>query len=203
MSTTSGKPTRRRGEALELAILRAACEELVDVGYAKLTIEGVAKRAQTSTPVLYRRWPSRAELALDALSRREPAAAQPPEAGSLRDDLLAFLRPLARRFDGVLGETMRGLFAEAARDPGLDKLVQDLIARVAPESGISTILDRAVARGEVDSSRLTPRTVALPLDLLRHEVIVRGTPVPDSAVTEIVDEIVLPLLILRPEPAAG
>lgn len=47
-------------------------------------------------------------------------------------------------------------------------------------------------------SRRTPRTTTLPLDLLRHEVLVRGTPVPDPTLTEIVDQIVLPLLARRP-----
>ena len=53
---------RRRGVELEGAILRAAWDELTAVGYARLSMEGVADRAQTGKQVLYRRWPNRAEL---------------------------------------------------------------------------------------------------------------------------------------------
>lgn len=179
--------------------------ELLQAGYARLTIDGVAKRARTSTPVLYRRWPSKAALVLDALSRREDADHEPADTGDLRDDLLAFLQPLARRFDGVLGEAMRGLLAETGRDSELAALVHERIGRVSQESGITAILDRALSRGEIDAERLTTRTVALPLDLLRHEVIARGTPVPPTAVSQIVDEIVMPLLTcgIRPTKATG
>ncbi|MEO3765240.1 hypothetical protein [Streptomyces sp. B8F3] len=60
------------------------------------------------------------------------------------------------------------------------------------------LVERAVARGEVDLSRLTERRIALPLDLLRNEILVRGSITPE-AIAEIVDEVVLPLV--RPAPA--
>jgi AcrR family transcriptional regulator len=185
---------RRRGEALEQAILDAVQEELIEVGYAKLTIDGVARRAHTSTPVLYRRWPSRTALVLAALDCHKSPDGEAPDTGDLRSDLFAFLRPVTRRFDGMLGEAVRGLLAETVRDPELSALVRAQHARIAAESGITTILERAVARGDIDSGALTPRVTTLPLDLLRHEVMIRGTPIPDAAVTEIVDDIVLPLL---------
>src|ERR671937_754114 len=60
--------TRRRGAALEAAILDATWTELAAVGYERLSMEGVAARAGTSKAVLYRRWPNRADLL--ALLRR-------------------------------------------------------------------------------------------------------------------------------------
>ena len=48
---------RRRGEELEAALLEAAWAELVEVGFARLTMESVAARAKTGVAVLYRRWP--------------------------------------------------------------------------------------------------------------------------------------------------
>jgi AcrR family transcriptional regulator len=62
--------TRRRGEALEDALLDAAWDELVEVGYGRFTIDGVAARAGTSRPVIYRRWPVRSDLAIAAVRRR-------------------------------------------------------------------------------------------------------------------------------------
>jgi len=67
-----GAATRRRGAKLEAALLQAAWDELTAVGYAALTMEGVAARARTGRAVLYRRWPSRSELVL-AASRRHAA----------------------------------------------------------------------------------------------------------------------------------
>ena len=58
---------RRRGPQLEAALLDAAWEELVHVGYASLTMESVAARAHTGIAVLYRRWPNKDQLVLAAI----------------------------------------------------------------------------------------------------------------------------------------
>jgi AcrR family transcriptional regulator len=186
--------SRRRGEALEQAILHAVLVELAEVGYAKLTIDGVARRAQTSTPVLYRRWPSRAGLVLAAVGCQASPAGEIPDSGDLRADLLAHLRRVAQRFDGVLGEAVRGLLVETLRDDELSTLLQAQVGRLTSQAEIVTILQRAADRKDIDPGAVTPRVVALPLDLLRNEVVVRGTPVPDAAVVGILDDIVLPLL---------
>jgi hypothetical protein len=73
----SGGKTRRRGDALEHALLDAAWDELQAVGYAGLTIEAVADRAGTSRAVLYRRWfwpPCAATGPCSAARSRTPAA---------------------------------------------------------------------------------------------------------------------------------
>ena len=73
--------TRRRGAELEQAILDAAWAELCEVGYTALTIEAVAKRAGTSKPVIYRRWPSRAHLVIAAWARQQPIETTTPDTG--------------------------------------------------------------------------------------------------------------------------
>jgi len=65
--------TRRRGSALDDALLDAAWAELQEAGYAGLTMEGVAQRAGTSRPVLARRWPNRPQLVIAAPGRPAPA----------------------------------------------------------------------------------------------------------------------------------
>lgn len=185
---------RRRGSALEQAIFQAVWDQLLEVGYARLTMEGVAVRARTSKPVLYRRWPNLAALVLEALTRDRPERRHLPDTGDLREDLLDLLRGLAERFNGPQGEALRGLMAEALRDPELAALVQQQLEHVAPQSGLTTFVNRAVERGEVDPGRLTTRVLRLPLDLLRNEVMVNGIPVTDRALVEIVDEVFLPLV---------
>ncbi|MFP3247595.1 MAG: TetR-like C-terminal domain-containing protein, partial [Paraburkholderia sp.] len=59
---------------------------------------------------------------------------------------------------------------------------------------MQTILGRAIDRGEIAAARLTPRIVALPTDLARHEVLMTFEPLSDEAIREIVDEIFLPLV---------
>ncbi|MFC8454018.1 TetR/AcrR family transcriptional regulator [Kitasatospora sp. NPDC057223] len=184
---------RRRGSELEHAILEAVREELAAVGYAGLTMDGVAARAQTSKPVLYRRWPSRAQLVMAAMRRDVPSPGELPDTGELRSDLVALLRRLARRFDDWPKGMIAGLLAETLSDPELSVLIQDLFT--GPMSQLAAeVLERAAARGEIHGERLTPRIRRLPLDLLRSEVFLRGQAPPDLYIDQVVDEILLPLL---------
>src|SRR3984957_17041760 len=92
MDSTAGndtKQTRRRGTELESAILDAAWEQLTAEGYEHFTIDAVAARAQTSKPVLYRRWKTREDLLRDTARHRGAADAPAiPQTGTLRGDLL-------------------------------------------------------------------------------------------------------------------
>ncbi|PRX97753.1 TetR/AcrR family transcriptional regulator [Allonocardiopsis opalescens] len=197
--TGDGAPrgaTRRRGEELEREILDAVLDELAEVGYARLTIEGVAARARTGRGVLYRRWPNRAELVVAALGRRR-SGVPVPDTGALRHDLVELLRAMAGRFEGMRDDVVRGVMAEAVREPGLSELVQARVAQVELEDAVELLLARADARGEVNRARITPRMRSLPLDLLRNEFVLRGGPVGEEVIAEIVDEIVLPLLRTR------
>jgi AcrR family transcriptional regulator len=101
--------TRRRGSALDDALLDAAWSELREVGYAGLTMEVVAQRAGTSRPVLARRWPNRPQLVIAALRRHRPVlSGEVPDTGDLRDDVLALLRRVSTRFAEVGPDTFYG-----------------------------------------------------------------------------------------------
>src|SRR5215831_21356417 len=83
---------RRRGEELEAALLDAAWQELVETGFARLTMESVAARAKTGVAVLYRRWSNKDDLVIAAI--RHYGNTHPveiPDTGSLRDDMIALL----------------------------------------------------------------------------------------------------------------
>jgi AcrR family transcriptional regulator len=181
---------RRRGAALEDAILAAAWDELAEVGYADLTMEGVAARARTSKAVLYRRWPNRARLMVAAMRWRVvPLSADVPDTGELRGDLLALLRRAAGRYEEFDADLLHSLLAELPS-------VQGEIFEVVP-GAVMTILRRAADRGEIDLGGVTPRIARLPLDLVRHEIVATHATVPDGVLVEIVDDIVLPLLAAR------
>jgi Transcriptional regulator len=189
---------RRRGPALDEAIFQATLDELAEVGYAKLTMEGIAERAKAGKASLYRRWPTRIELVMDAVYSRLPDPAAPPDTGTLRGDLLALLRANAEALAGPAGEALRGLLSEALGDSGV-------VARIRRNSqGASLkimreILRQAVARGEVDPAAVTDRRLEAGHALLRYHFLFHGPPIPDRVITEIVDEVLLPLF---PPPAS-
>jgi AcrR family transcriptional regulator len=189
MSRATDKPvaTRRRGAALETAILDAAWAELEECGYSTFTFEAVARRAETSRPVLYRRWPTRVEMAIAAMAhhvQRNPVNV--PDMGDVRSELYLLLRKFADR-----------------SPPRLTRLVfdmsEDMHHRSASfsdlrENPLGEVLDRAVARGEIDQARLIPRIARLPTALVFNEIIITQKNVSDDAIKQIVDDIFLPLV---------
>lgn len=184
---------RRRGEELYAAIFEATLAELAEVGYARLTMERVAARAHASKMSLYKRWPSRRELVIAALRHRDRTPEAPPDTGNLRDDVLAFLRRMARQLDGMLGEAARGLMTETLIDPGTTAAAR-AGAFAVRDSAIRGILDRAAARGEIRADAITPQLVSLAPALLDHHFLLHGAPIPDDIIVGIVDNILLPLL---------
>jgi len=189
-------PRRRRGAALEADLLDATWLELAETGYAGLTMEGVAARAHTGKQVLYRRWPSRAMLVIAAMRHRAGSIADaPPDTGELRADVLAVLERMVARLNDVGPEVLRGLIADSPDiDPDLFPRMGNLMRRV---------LERAAERGEIPSADLPARVLSTPTDLLRHDMIVRGTEVSPVMLESIVDDVFLPLVQGRPGRPGG
>ncbi len=198
MATPAPEHTRhrRRGPELESALLEAAWNELVEVGFAGLTMESVAARAQTGVAVLYRRWANKDQLVLAAIEhygRAHPV--EIPDTGTLRGDLLALLTSMssaratfmavaaAAGFSGLLTST--GLTPAQARD----KILGD--QRVRSDQ---IIYRRAHDRGEIDLERIPPAVLVMPFDLVRHDLLMNLEPVKPARITSIVDEIFLPLV---------
>jgi AcrR family transcriptional regulator len=190
------KSQRRRGIALEGAILDAAWAELDERGYDDFTLEGVAKRAGTSRPVLNRRWPSRRELAAAAMARnvaQNPIAV--PDFGNVGDEISWLLRQLSDRGRPDLLRVFFDMVPDLAiAHSNLAELKAEIADRNLARHPVHEILERGVARGEVDPNRITPRVVALPTDLMRHEMMMTFAPITDDAIREIVQQVYLPLV---------
>jgi AcrR family transcriptional regulator len=185
---------RRRGAALERVVLGAAIDELLAVGYAGLTMDRVAERAGTNKNAIYRRWPSRAALAVAAYRQMAGDDLSLPDTGALRDDVLELLRRANRAWSSPIGSVQRSLLAGVADDPQLLMLIQER-ANDAGSALWLTILGRAVARGEARPEALHPRVATVAVVLLRNEYVTRGIPTaPDHVLVEIVDEVYLPLI---------
>lgn len=188
--------TRRRGAALEEAILRAAADELTESGYAGLTMDRVARRAVTNKNAIYRRWPNRLALGIAAY-RRLATTVQSPDTGDLRGDVLELLRRANRHWSSPLGKVLRDLMSAAG---GASEFVAQLPEQSTDAVAATwlTILGRAVARGEATPEALHPRVATVAMVLLRNEFVVRGVPTaPDEVLIEIVDEVYLPLIRQR------
>lgn len=184
-------PERRRGAALEQALLDAAWEELTDNGYARFTMDAVVQRAGTSPPVLYRRWSDREELVRATIAHiLEKNRLDLPDTGSLREDVLTLMREInATRVQlvTVMSVHLAGYYQETGNSPG------DLLATGRARTA-DLLFDRAVDRGEIKPELLTERIKSLPFDLLRHEILTTFAPVPDHVLEEIVDTVFLPLV---------
>jgi AcrR family transcriptional regulator len=193
---TTEAPKRRRGKALEQALLEAAWEELAEVGFGKLTMESVAARAKTGVAVLYRRWPRKDDLVVQAIRQyRAKIPLTVPDGGNLRDDLLELLAK-ANNARGELitlvSATMAGLHDSCGLTPAdvrLQVLGQDEAGRTD-----STIFRRAHDRGEIDLTRVPREILDVPFDLIRHDLLMTLKPVSPERITMIVDGIFLPLV---------
>ena len=192
--TDDHKRSRRRGTALEEAILQAAFDEFADGGYAWLTIDRVAQRAGTNKTTIYRRWPNRAALAVAAYRHFVAQPTDVLDTGDLRSDVLELLRGAAARMRSpVGGEILRGIMSELHAHP---ELVRDMREELVQEPGIMmTILGRAVARGEARPDALRPRVATVPVVLLRQDFMTgQMADLTDEALVEIVDQVFLPMV---------
>lgn len=199
---------RRRGEELERAILAAAWDRLLELGYGNFTIDAVAEAAGTSRSVLYRRWPDRDALIAATLAYGlQNSRAEVPDTGTLRGDIIEVLRraSTARAQLVPLMSVLMGSYfsADGVTFAGLR---QQLIGERSNGS-MDDILDRAVARGEVDPARLTPRVRSVVFDLFRHDLLMTLKPLTEESIAAIVDEVFLPLVSAgrpqRREPASA
>ncbi|HEX7667714.1 MAG TPA: TetR/AcrR family transcriptional regulator [Polyangiaceae bacterium] len=188
------EPIRRRGEALEHAILTAAWDALLEDGYAAFSYEAVAERAGTSRPVLYRRWPDRTALVLATLQsfwRAHPMTI--PDTGDLRTDAIRLLRAANTSRVRVMTKITADLVT-FLRDAGVSLNELRRLLHPGEDEPFETMVARAVRRGELPVARRSARLVSLPLLLFRNEVFMTMRAVPEAVIVEIVDDLWLPLL---------
>lgn len=192
MKKNFDQETRRRGDELEKAILRATLDELQNVGYTHLTMEAIAAKSGTSKNSLYRRWPSRAKIVVAALSMYGPKMPETiPDTGSLREDLIVWLTEFSDYVQKIGLEVIHGVFAEYYAKI-TDQTVN--IGRHPRRQDIAMMLERAKKRGEIKHSQFSPRILSLPINLLQNELLISKTPLSRDSITEIVDDILLPLV---------
>jgi AcrR family transcriptional regulator len=187
---------RRRGEELEAALLQAAWDELVEAGFARLTMESVAARAKTGVAVLYRRWPNKDDLVVAAI--RHYLTAHPvgtPDTGNLRGDMIALITSSSGQvsFVTIVGAAFSGLLAATGLTPA--QVREKVLADIPLQSG--QIFARAHERGEIDLDRIPPAVLTMPFDLMRHDMLMNYKPIPPERVLAIVDDLFMPLVAIN------
>jgi AcrR family transcriptional regulator len=189
----SEKSTRRRGATLEAAILDAAWDVLETDGWNGFTFAGVAERAHSSKPVLYRRWRTREELLRATLRRQgETIRREVLDTGSLRGDTIAVLtgvNQLRSSVAAVMSMRLSAQFQDLRLSPA--ELRRELVGD--RESSMEVIVARAIARGELGPKTPPARVISLPVDLLRHELRMTLEPAAPAIIASIVDDVFLPL----------
>lgn len=149
-ATAAGAPAaptgRPRSEEAHRAILDATLELLTDVGFSGLTVEGVAQRAGVGKATIYRRWPSKLPLVVEAFGQLP--GMEEVDTGSLAEDLKRMLRAYLQVFSSTpLSAVLPSLAGERAHNAELSKLFDPVsIERRVP---LRRALERGVARGEL------------------------------------------------------
>ena len=192
MSDSVGIEHKRRGrprsEKARRAILEAAAQLLLAQGLEAVSMDAVAERAGVSKATIYRWWPSKETLALDALyDEWDTTRPSPRDTGSLRADLLALLRPWIRRLRArPYGRVIAALIAEAQTDP---EFAEEYRARfVEPRRGPARALfRRAIERGEIPADTKIEVALDLLYGPLYHRLLHGHAPLSDRFVQDVVD----------------
>ncbi|MFF4114660.1 TetR/AcrR family transcriptional regulator [Streptomyces sp. NPDC001714] len=131
------------------AIRAAVFEELAAVGYARMSIEGIARRAGVGKTAVYRRWRSKLHLVLDVVSALAVMGLPVPDTGSLEGDLRLLYEVTSRALrHPVASQIIPDLQAEAARNPDIAEAMQKTL-REGQEGVASKIIEAAQRRGEL------------------------------------------------------
>lgn len=191
-----GRPRSKRADS---AILRAATDLLAERGLGGMSIEEIASRAGVGKATIYRRWPSRGALALDAFLAEFLGQQPLPQTGSLRGDLLSALRAWIRSVtETSAGPILVDLIAEAQHDRGLAAAWRDTVLKPARAQS-ARMLDHAISRGEIPADTDADVVLDLLYGPAYHRLLNRHQPLTDRFARQVVDLIVAGLAADRPQ----
>jgi AcrR family transcriptional regulator len=188
---------RPRDPRRRQAILAAAVALVAEVGYDRMTVDALAARAGVSKPTIYRRWPGgKSEIIVDAIRSKREDGSTLPDTGTLRGDLIAYIRGATQGFDPHVAA---GLIMQLQASPELEALFRDEVICDEQER-FESLLKRAAARGEV-TGEVTPLFADIPGSIIFTRSLIRGLPIDDAFVEELVDRVLLPILNTKKEHA--
>ena len=183
---------RPRSERARQAILTAAVELLYEDGLSAMTVDDVAERAGVSKATIYRWWPSKELLALDAFATdwEMTSPVTSPDTGSLREDLRARLRPFRRLLKRrPLGRVLTGLVARAQTDPAFAAMYRERFLEPR-RAATRALFQRAVDRGEIPADSDLDVALDLVYGALFHRLFQGHAPLDERFGEEIIETVV-------------
>jgi AcrR family transcriptional regulator len=176
---------RRRSIRSHQAILAATTQLLAEVGYTALTIEGVATRAGVGKATVYRWWPSKGALVIEAMSTALDMVPV-PESGDLRKDLLAVGKGIVQTLAHTpAGTVIPALAADIMHDPEMAEQFRNQMIRPR-RSAVTQILRRAADRGELPADLDIDLLLDVYAGAVFYRVLVSGEPVTDLLAEQLV-----------------
>jgi AcrR family transcriptional regulator len=184
LGAMTGRP---RSEKARRAVLAAALELVAEHGYGALTIEGIAARAGVAKTTIYRSWPSKAAVVMDAVYVESDPRLAFPDTGSARRDLARQMGNVAELFtEPSFGKPFVGLLAESQHDPALAEALHDWLIR-ARRAGAAEVLRRGIARGELRADLDVDVTIDTLYGALYYRLLVSHQPLSARYARSVVD----------------
>ena len=175
-------------------ILDAALDVLAEVGYDGMTIDMVAARAKAGKATLYRRWPSKTELVIDAVACMKNSDVDfdnLPDTGTLRGDFIALMKTPTIKDATQKMRVMSGLVSLISRNPELAEAARAAV--IAPRAELNRrLLQRAIDRGEISKDVDIPFIASISPSMVTYRTIMLGKPVDREFLIKILDKVVLP-----------
>ncbi len=186
--TTAAPPRGRpRSEKAQNAILQAAAELLLEQGLAAVSMDAVAARAGVSKATIYRWWPTKETLALDALYHEWAGVPPARDTGSLRGDLLSLFRPWARLASRrPYGRVIAALLTEAQTDPAFARQYRARFVEPRRDQA-RAIFRRAIERGEIPANTKIEVALDLLYGPIYHRLLHGHAPLNDQFVRDVID----------------
>ena len=172
------RPGRPRSEEADRAIEAAALDLLVADGFDGMSMEGVATRAGVGKSTVYRRWPTKEHLVLDAVVRRCAEHVVSPDTGSLHGDLVALFEALLAKFRRD-GEILRAFVTATSRSGELADAFQRTFLDDR-RAAMRDVLARGVGRGELPADADLELLGDLGSALMWHRMVISGAPLSDD-----------------------
>lgn len=184
-SSPASSRGRKRSDQTRLAILTAAYELTTEVGFQDLTVEGIAARAGAGKQTVYRWWPTKADVLLEALALKADLRISIADQGSFEADLGVFLRDSAvlLAHPGVV-PVLRSLMSEAQRDPDFRRRFQEGFLHKR-RAAMATLVARAAERGDKPEHLSADLSADLVFGLIWYRVLATEPELPDRDVTAI------------------
>jgi AcrR family transcriptional regulator len=190
----ANRPCGPRAEAREEAILNAALELLMEVGYDRFSMDALAERAKAGKATIYRHWSGKAQIVAEAVRRLKMGAlAAPVDTGSLRGDLLGELTLMCTSMTTEDAAIVSGVMLAMRTDPELAHLVRTQIIE-SKRGKFKGIIERAVVRGELPAGSTADLLDEVIPAMLMNRVVIQGEPLDEGFAVHMVDDIVLPLV---------